>query len=76
MAARSTIWSTDNDFIVSFNGKLRAECLNTHWFKSLDGARVKMEASRRDYIEVRPHSGLGHKAPIELMTCSGTEVSP
>ena len=27
---------TDNAFIESFNGKLRAECLNQHWFMSLD----------------------------------------
>ncbi len=31
---------TDNAFIESFNGKLRAECLNTHWFLSLDDARA------------------------------------
>jgi hypothetical protein len=27
---------TDNSFIESFNGKFRSECLNTHWFLSLD----------------------------------------
>lgn len=27
---------TDNAFIESFNGKSRAECLNQHWFMSLD----------------------------------------
>lgn len=32
---------TDNAFIESFNGKFRAECLNTHWFMSLDDARTK-----------------------------------
>ena len=67
---------TDNAFIESFNGKFRAECLNTHWFMSLDDARAKMEAWRRDYNEVRPHSALGHKAPIELMNRSGTELPP
>src|SRR5262249_42658100 len=30
---------TDNAFIESFNGKFRAECLNAHWFMSLDDAR-------------------------------------
>ncbi|KTQ95657.1 hypothetical protein NS226_10530 [Aureimonas ureilytica] len=57
----------DNAFIESFNGKFRAECLNTHWFMSLDDAKAKMEAWRRDYNEVRPHSAIGHKTPIELM---------
>jgi putative transposase len=49
---------TDNAFIESFNGKFRAECLNTHWFMSLDDARAKMEAWRRDYNEIRPHSAI------------------
>ena len=58
---------TDNGFIESFNGKLRAECLNTHWFMSLDDARTKMEDWRRDYNEVRPHSAIGNKSPIVFM---------
>jgi putative transposase len=58
---------TDNAFIESFNGKFRAECLNTHWFMSLDDARRKCEAWRRDYNEERPHSAIGNKAPIELI---------
>ena len=43
---------TDNSFIESFNGKLRAECLNTHWFMSLDDARAKLEDWRRDLYEI------------------------
>lgn len=34
---------TDNAFIESFNGSLRDECLNTHWFMSLPDARQKLE---------------------------------
>jgi putative transposase len=58
---------TDNSFIESFNGKFRAECLNAHWFMSLDDARAKMEDWRKDYNEVRPHSAIGNKPPISLM---------
>ncbi len=61
---------TDNGFFESFNGKLRAECVNTHWFMSLDDACAKMEAWRRDYNEVRPHSAIGNKPPIALMNGS------
>ena len=61
---------TDNSFIESFNGKFRAECLNTHWFMSLDDARQKIEAWRRDYNEVRPHSAIGNKTPISLQNGS------
>jgi putative transposase len=32
---------TDDSFIESLNGKYRTECLNTHWFMSLDDARMK-----------------------------------
>jgi hypothetical protein len=46
---------TNNAFIESFNGKFRAECLNAHWFMSLDDARRKCEAWRRDYNEERAH---------------------
>lgn len=65
---------TDNGFIESFNGKFRAECLNTHWFMSLDDARAKMEAWRRDYNEVRPHSAIGNKPPITLL--NGSPAAP
>ena len=58
---------TDNAFIESFNGKFRAECLNAHWFMSLEDAREKLETWRRDYNEVRPHSAIGYKVPKALM---------
>ena len=49
---------TDNAKIESFNGRLRQECLNMHWFLSLDDARSKIEAWRQYYNETRPHSAL------------------
>ena len=57
---------TDNCFIESFNGRLRDECLDTHWFLSLEDARSKIEAWRRDYNASRPHSALGHLTPLEF----------
>src|SRR3546814_16541473 len=39
---------TDNAYIAAFNGRFRAECLNTHWFLTFADAREKMEEwSRR-----------------------------
>ena len=67
---------TDNAFIESFNGKFRAECLNAHWFMSLDDARRKCEAWRRHYNEERPHSAIGNKAPIELVDRSVAHGPP
>ena len=49
---------TQNAFIESFNGRLRAECLNQHWFLSLDDARHKIETWRQFYNTQRPHSVL------------------
>lgn len=66
---------TDNSFIESFNGKFRAECLNTHWFMNLDDARSKMEEWRRHYNEFRPHSAIGNKPPISLLNGSSAASS-
>ena len=62
---------TDNAFIESFNGSFRAECLNASWFLSLADARSKCESWRADYNEVRPHSSIGQKTPVELAKSSG-----
>jgi putative transposase len=55
-----------NCFIESFNGSLRDECLNLHWFVSLDTARRTIERWRIDYNQVRPHSSLGERTPEEF----------
>jgi putative transposase len=33
---------TDNAMVESFNGRLRQECLNEHWFMSLQDAKTKI----------------------------------
>ena len=40
---------TDNAAIESFNGRFREECLNVHWFASLEEAQQKIDAFRWDY---------------------------
>lgn len=52
-----------NAFIESFNGKLRDECLNQHWFVSLEEARRIIRLWRIDYNTTRPHSSLGYMTP-------------
>lgn len=64
-----------NAFIESFNGKMRDECLNEHWFMTLAEARQTIEAWRRDYNEVRPHSSLGNRTPKEF-TGAGAALPP
>ena len=55
-----------NAFIESFNGRLRDECLNEHWFLSLADARSIVEEWRTDYNRNRPHSSLGNLSPEEF----------
>lgn len=54
---------TDNAFIESFNGSLRDECLNIHWFESIDHAKSVIERWRVDYNESRPHMAFGNIPP-------------
>lgn len=57
---------TDNCFIETFNGSLRDECLNVHWFESLEEAKARIEAWRKDYNESRPHQALREQTPAEF----------
>ena len=54
-----------NGFVESFNGRLRDECLNEHWFTSITHARTVIEAWRREYNEERPKRVLGGRTPTE-----------
>jgi putative transposase len=57
---------TDNAYVESFNGTLRAECLDVHWFASLTEAKQLIEAWRREYNDSRPHRSLGERTPNEF----------
>lgn len=52
-----------NAYVESFNGRLRDECLNEHWFTGLAHARTVIEAWRREYNEERPKKALGGLTP-------------
>ena len=52
-----------NAYIESFNGRLRDECLNEHWFVNLAYAQTLIEAWRREYNEERPKKVLGGLTP-------------
>ncbi len=62
---------TQNAYVESFNGKFRQECLDTHWFTTLDDARRAIEVWRIDYNEVRPHSSLADRTPAEFAAAHG-----
>ena len=65
-----------NAFVESFNGTFRNECLNEHWFISLQEAKELIEAWRVDYNTERPHSSLGGKTPGEFATFAQTPLRP
>jgi putative transposase len=52
--------------VESFNGKLRDECLNGHWFLNLADARQTLAEWRTTYNRVQPHSALGYVSPEEF----------
>ena len=55
---------TQNAFVESLNGKFRNECLNQHWFRSLEEARYEINQWRYHYNHVRPHSSLNYLPPV------------
>ncbi|CAG9247707.1 hypothetical protein BDI4_210027 [Burkholderia diffusa] len=57
---------TDNAKNESFDGRFLEECLNAHWFLSLEDARRKIEVWREYYNEARPHSALQWMTPAEI----------
>jgi len=62
---------TDNCHIETFNGSFRDECLNLHWFETLEEAKAIIEDWRRDYNESRPHSTLNDLSPAEFVRQAG-----
>jgi len=56
-----------NAFIESVNGKFRDECVNEHWFLTLQEAQVVIDAWRREYNEERTHSTIGDMTPMEFI---------
>jgi putative transposase len=54
-----------NAYVESFNGRLRDECLNEHWFTTLAHACDVIDEWRREYNEERPKKQLGGLTPAE-----------
>jgi putative transposase len=56
----------------SFNGKFRHEHLSLQWFRNRAEAAVSIEQWRRHYNEVRPHSSLAYRTPLEFKALTET----
>ena len=66
----------ENGYCESFNSKLRDELLNGEVFCSLAEAQVLIEAWRRHFNAVRPHSALNYRPPVPeaVVPRSGTDT--
>lgn len=66
-----------NAYVESFNGRLRDECLNEHWFTHLLQARTTIETWRREYNEERPKKALGGLTPsLYARQLASTTINP
>ena len=57
-----------NGYIERLNRSIRRELLNAYVFRKIQEVRQKAEQWKRDYNWRRPHSSLGYKTPMELLT--------
>jgi putative transposase len=55
-----------NGHVESFHGRLRDECLNAHWFRTLHDVRSTLATWREEYNCERPHSSLDYRTPQEF----------
>jgi len=60
-----------NGHVESFHGRLRDECLNAHWFRTLNDLRRILKAWRQEYNCERPHSSLNYRTPREFSIAMG-----
>ncbi len=60
-----------NGHVESFHGRLRDECLNASWFRTLNDVRNTLETWRQEYNWERPHSSLAYRTPAEFACISG-----
>jgi len=66
----------ENAYAESFNGRVREECLNQHWFESVEHARELCEAWREDYNSIRPHTSLGGLSPEQFLQQGPSAQTP
>ena len=55
-----------NGHVESFHGRLRDECLNATWFRTLNDVRCTLATWREEYNCERPHSSLDYRTPNEF----------
>lgn len=67
---------TQNAYIESFNGRVRTELLNAHWFHTLAEAQTNGHAWMHGYNTTHAHSSLGYRTPEEFLQTYETSQPP
>jgi putative transposase len=60
-----------NGHVESFHGRLRDECLNASWFRTMNDVRRTLDSWRQEYNCERPHSALAYRTPAEFRRILG-----
>jgi len=60
-----------NGHVESFHGRLRDECLNANWFRTMNDVRRTLDSWRQEYNCERPHSALAYRTPDEFRRTLG-----
>jgi len=60
-----------NGHVESFHGRLRDECLNVNWFRTLNDVRTTLAIWQQEYNWERPHSSLAYRTPAEFRQQAG-----
>ena len=60
-----------NGHVESFHGRLRDECLNASWFRTLNDVRRTLDNYLQEYNYERPHSSLAYRTPAEFRSTLG-----
>jgi putative transposase len=60
-----------NGHVESFHGRLRDECLNANWFRTLNDVRETLANWQQEYNWERPHSSLGYRTPEQFRQAIG-----
>ncbi len=55
-----------NGHVESFHGRLRDECLNASWLRTINDVRCTLAAWREEYNWERPHISLDYRTPYEF----------
>jgi putative transposase len=67
---------TQNAYIESFNSRVRAELLNSRWFRTIAEAQFEADGWRHRYNTTHSHSALDFKTPEEFLALYENASAP